>query len=266
VRNARHAYYGMITYIDDKVGRILDTLRRTQLDHDTVVIFAADHGEMIGERGMWFKQNFFEWSVRIPLLISHPRTLVHRRVRKHVSLLDLAPTLLEIASPDNPIEPADKFDGISMTELLQGRDNAWPDMVIAEYTDLGVAAPCRMVRKDRFKYMYTHGQEDQLYDLDKDPHELTNLAALETHAAVVGGLRELALNNWDPVEVNERVLASQRRRRMISHIAQQSGSYPNWAYVARPGDERRFVRGSGTNAGAVGTKRLARFPHISAPE
>ncbi len=78
VRNARHAYYGMVSYTDDKVGQLMKALRDLDLADDTIVVFTADHGEMLGERGMWFKMNMFEWSVRVPMIIHAPAGL--RRV------------------------------------------------------------------------------------------------------------------------------------------------------------------------------------------
>ena len=266
VRNARHAYYGMVTYVDDKVGSILKALQRAKLDKNTIVIFTADHGEMIGERGMWFKQSFFEWSVRVPLLISYPAAYAPRREKKAVSLVDLAPTLVEMASAGVAVSPIDRFDGHSLNGLLKGQDDEWSDTVFSEYTDMGVTAPCRMVRSGRFKYMYTHGHEGQLYDIESDPHELKNLAGLLEHSSVERAMRERILKNWDPVTVNDRVLASQQRRRFISGVAQKSGKYSNWAYVSRTGDERRFVRGAGSAAGVAGAKRLARFPFVEMPD
>ena len=84
---ARHAYYGMISYIDDKIGRIMQTLRDAALDQDTIVVFLGDHGEMMGERGMWFKSTFFEWSSRVPLIVRWPGRYAPRRVPTVVSLV-----------------------------------------------------------------------------------------------------------------------------------------------------------------------------------
>ena len=98
VRNARHAYYGMCSYIDDKVGRLLDTLADLGLEDDTVVVFTADHGEMLGERGQWFKQSFHEWSVRVPLIVRIPGLQSSPRVAELVSLVDLLPTFMDVAT------------------------------------------------------------------------------------------------------------------------------------------------------------------------
>src|SRR5262249_23467976 len=120
IRTARHAYYGMVSYIDDKVGDLIRALDATGLANDTIVIFTADHGEMLGERGMWYKMTFFEWSARIPLMISAPSTIAARHVPDVVSLLDLFPTILDLAS-DGPVPaPIERLDGHSLVPLMKG--------------------------------------------------------------------------------------------------------------------------------------------------
>lgn len=262
VRNARHAYYGMISYVDDKVGRILQTLADTGLDRNTIIVFTSDHGEMLGERGMWYKQTFFEWSARVPFIMVHPDSSQGRRVTQVVSLVDLLPTLLDLVTEGNPLEPVDPFDGASLVQLLHGQDVDWPDVAISEYTDMGVCAPCRMVRRGRHKYIYTHGNPAQLYDLENDPRELHNLAGGPDSSAVGRDLLQLVLRGWDPESVTERVLHSQKRRLFIDRVARDSGCFPNWSYVVRPDDARRFVRGAGTAGGTVTVKGRARFPSV----
>src|SRR5215207_1248141 len=93
IRSARHAYYAAISYLDDRIGEVLGALRDTGLDDDTVVVFTADHGEMLGERGLWYKMSFFEQSVRVPLVVRVPGR-PPGRVREPVSQLDIVPTLL----------------------------------------------------------------------------------------------------------------------------------------------------------------------------
>src|SRR5206468_194009 len=127
IRTARHAYYGMVSYVDRKLGELLDVLDQTGLLNDTVVVFTADHGEMLGERGMWYKFNPFEPSVRVPLVIRVPGTESGRRVRSNCSLVDLLPTLLDLATQGKPPELADHCDGRSLAALLSGADPKWPD-------------------------------------------------------------------------------------------------------------------------------------------
>jgi choline-sulfatase len=255
LRNARHAYYGMCTYIDDKVGQLMGAMRATGLDDNTIVIFISDHGEMLGERGMWYKQSFFEWSTRVPMIISQPGTFAPARVKELVSLADMVPTLIDLASDGKPTEPVNPFDGASLTGLLSGNAQGWSNEVVSEYTGEGIKAPCRMLRRGRYKYMYTHGFPGMLYDLESDPHELSNLVDEPAFAAVAKQMLDGVLDGWDPEEVNARCLESQRRRRFV-HGA--TGGVPYWAYEARPEDKDRFVR----NAGAAPTKAKARFPYV----
>ena len=173
VRAARHAYYAMVSYVDDKVGRLMETLAACGFADDTVVVFTADHGEMLGERGMFYKQCFFEPSVRVPLIVHAPTRFAARRVAAPVSLVDLLPTLLDLA--DTNVAWPEPTDGASLVPKLRGEAPV-PRRVISEYTDMGVIAPCRMVRDGRYKYLYTHGHPAQLFDLSDDPLELSNRA------------------------------------------------------------------------------------------
>lgn len=249
VRNARHAYYGMIDYVDDKYGRIVAVLEECGLRDDTVVIVCSDHGEMLGERGMWYKQSFFEGSARVPLVVNAPRHFRPHRVKSVVSLVDLLPTLCEIAQA-TPAAWADPIAGSSFASLLDGAEDPGR-RVICEYTDMGVIAPSRMLRRGRYKLIYTHGHPDQLYDLDADPRELRNIAGELPHVAQT--LRAELLEGWDANRVHAAVLASQRRRLFIKSATREA---PDWSYQASRDDTKRFVRASG----AAGAKARARFP------
>lgn len=259
LRTMRRAYYAMISYVDDKVGRIRSVLARSGLVRDTVVIFLADHGEMAGERGMWFKSSFFEWSARVPMIVSWPKRYAPRRETRPVSLVDLLPTLLDLGSQGDPPPLAEPADGHSLVPLLENAGASWTQPVIAEFTGEGVRAPCRMVRRDRFKYIYTHGEADQLYDLAADPTELTDLASHRAHAGTVAELRALALQGWDPEAITREVLASQQRRLLVQQAlrAPHQGT-ADWAFRARMDDDRRYVR----TGKASEAKARKRFPYV----
>ncbi|MCC6531091.1 MAG: choline-sulfatase [Burkholderiales bacterium] len=261
LRTMRRAYYAMISYVDDKLGRIRDVLTQTGLDRDTVVIFLADHGEMAGERGMWFKSSFFEWSARVPMIVSWPGHFVPRREPRPVSLIDLLPTLLELGSGEPPAIEV-PIDGHSLVPLLRDPAAGWTHPVIAEFTGEGVRAPCRMLRRGRYKYIYTHGHPDQLYDLAADPKELSDLSAQPGHADLTAALRAQALRDWHPDEITREVLASQQRRLLVQRAlrAPQSAA-TSWAYRARADDERRYVR----TGKASDAKARKRFPYIEPP-
>lgn len=261
VRRARHAYYGMVSYVDEKVGRVLHTLEETGLADNTLVALCSDHGEMLGERGMWFKQCFFEWSVRVPLMISMPKRLAPRRVGAHVSLVDLLATFMDVARGNGRFESVDPIDGRSLMPLAEGRDDGQDRVVISEYSSEGVCAPSRMVRAGRHKYIYTHGLPPMLFDLQDDPDELRNLAGRPELEAVQQRLHARLVQDWEPAEMHERILASQRRRLFVGRVNASSGASPNWAFQPFVDESKRFIRGAG-GAGATSVKARARFPYV----
>ncbi len=260
VRNARHAYYGMVSYIDDKVGRLLRALESAGLAQDTVVVFGVDHGEMLGERGMWFKQTFYEWSVRIPLMIAAPG-MGPRRVGAHVSLVDLLPTFLDFATDGAPPAPVDPLDGRSLLPLMTGKDAGEDRVAISEYSSEGVCAASRMVREGRWKYVLTRGLPPMLFDLVADPDELHDLAGQPQVREHEARLHARAISGWDPEEVHAGILASQKRRAFLAQVAERSGRYPNWAFQPYVDASTQYVRGGGTS-GPTGAKARARLPYV----
>ena len=261
LRTVRHAYYAMTSYVDDKVGRIMKVLEETGLADDTVVIFGVDHGEMMGERGMWFKQTFYEWSARVPLIVSHPKRFAPRRVAAHVSLVDLLPTFMDFALGGRPFEPVDPIDGRSLVPLMDGTEPDGGRTAISEYSSEGVCAASRMVREGPWKYVYTRGLPPMLFNLDADPDELDDLASRPEHADAEARLHAKAIAGWDPEAIHARILASQKRRLFLAGVANSSEAYPNWAYQPFSDASKRYIRGSGS-AGPTNAKSKARFPYV----
>ena len=252
--DARRAYYGMIAFVDDQVGRLMAALEATGQAEDTVVAFTSDHGEMLGERGMWFKQSFFDWSARVPLIVAGPG-VAPGRTGEIVSLVDLLPTFAAIGG--RRIEVA--CDGEDLGPALAGLRAR--DLAISDYTGIGPCVPTRMVRRGRWKLIYTHGHPHLLHDMEVDPRELSNLAGDPAHRETLEGLLALCLDGWNPEEVTARVLASQAERLVVKTTP---GAAPDWAYRARTDDGRRYVRlGTG---GVDGTKGAARLPRVPAVE
>ena len=259
-RNARHAYYANISYIDDKIGRLLSTLRDCGMEQDTIVIFTSDHGEMLGERGMWYKQNFFEASCRVPLMVHVPGRESQQRAGAPVSLVDLLPTLMDWAGDAAHSEAwPEPLDGTSWAALLDDPNSQSDRTVISEYTDMGVITPCRMVRRGDYKYIDTHGYPAQLYDLDAGPQELTNLSGKPELAATEAALRDALMADWNAADLKAQILQSQRKRLYLKAAASESESPPAWDFQAMKDDHHRFVRSNG----AAGAKALARFPFVA---
>ena len=261
VRNARRAYFAMVTYVDAKIGAVLDALDSAGLADDALIVFCSDHGEMLGERGMWYKQTFYEPSVRVPLVIRAPGVAGGRRAQV-CSLVDLLPTFLDAAARGGSTVPAvDALDGHSLLPVLEGHAADWPDEAVSEYSAEGVVAPSRMIRRGRWKYVATRGLPPLLFDLREDPHELANRAGDPSVVDIERELHARLLADWNPDEVDARVRASQRRRLFLRGLALESGAFPPWNYEARRGDAQRYVRPA-TATGAVGAKPRARFPYV----
>ncbi len=170
IRNARHAYLANTSYVDAFVGDILDTLDSHGMRDNTVVIFTSDHGDMLGERGLWYKMSFFEHSARIPLILNAPGRIEPGTVATATSLFDIAPTLLDIAGEEVPAT----MNGGSLLPLVGGHD---PERtVLGEYLGEGAVAPIFMIRRGDHKFVWSEPDPPQLYNLADDPQELKNLA------------------------------------------------------------------------------------------
>lgn len=229
VRRARRAYYAMIDYADGLIGGVLAALRESGEWERTAVVATSDHGDMLGERGLWFKMTFHERAVRVPLILEAP-WLPPRRVPEPVSLVDLLPTLMELAGVD--AKPVDALDG---TSLLGPRGEA----VHGEYMAEGTTEPMFMIRRGRFKYIACEGDPPQLFDLSHDPLELDNLAPDPGHADRLRRFADEAAEKWDAAAIKRDVLKSQRRRRFV-HEALVTGRLAPWDYEPRKRGQSPF--------------------------
>ncbi len=211
VVEARQAYYGLCSYIDHLVGELLETLEENGLSERTTILFTSDHGEMLGNHGIWTKMNMYEDSVGIPLIMAGPGIPEAKRVSTHVSLIDVAPTVLQAAGIDAP-EGVD-LPGSSLLDIASSADD--PDRtVFSEYHDGGAKEGFFMVRwadnTGDWKYVHYEGYDlPQLFDLATDPEERTNLAEssdYQNHRAE--GVRRLN-NIIDPAAINALAFADQ---------------------------------------------------------
>lgn len=265
-RLARHAYYGALSYVDDKVGQLLHALEAGGLRDDTLVLFTSDHGDMLGERGLWYKMTFFEWSARVPMLFHAPARFAPRRVAQPVSLLDLLPTLLDLANAgqpaDNAVALADPIDGHSLLPLLAGGPEDPQASAASEYLGEGAAAPVLMLRRGPFKYVYSEPDPEQLYDLSADPHELVNLAGRADYEAVRRAFAAEVAARWEPAQLRQAVLASQRRRRLAAQ-ALRAGAHTPWDFQPQREASRQYMR---NHLDLNELERRSRFPAPPSPQ
>ena len=232
---ARRAYFANISYIDDKVGEILQTLKDTR--QEAKIIFVSDHGDMLGERGLWFKMSFYDGSARVPLMISAPE-MEPGLTTTPVSSVDILPTLCDLAGVDMD-EVMPWTDGQSIVPLGQGGERT--DPVAMEYAAEGSYSPLVSLRYGKWKYNRCVLDPDQLFDLDADPHELANLADHPDHQGTVAQLRAKSESRWDLDAFDASVRQSQAGRWVV-YEALRNGSYYPWDYQPLQKASERYMR------------------------
>lgn len=218
VRCARAAYYGLVEYFDDLVGRLIGSLREAGLADNTVIIYTSDHGDSLGENGWWCKTNFYEGSVGVPLLVSGPGLPPGpRECVANVSLLDLGPTLLDLAGA----APLDRVAGRSLRPLLTGEaPPLWDDTVCAEMIGYGDEPSGRMVKQGPWKLMHYEGYAPLLFNVDEDPGEFVNRAGDANLRWLREQLHQRAREGFDP-------------HRSLGVLARRQGNLPRLAQWRR---------------------------------
>jgi len=221
------AYYGLVTYVDRKVGELLQALDDYGLRENTLVIFLSDHGDMLGERRMVQKRTFYEYSSRVPWIMAHPKLEASGvTVAEPVSIIDVMPTILDFIGTDD--EKMTPIDGESVLPLVKGEQD--PERAV--FTELhaeGVNTTCFMVRQGDFKYIHVTGYGPQLYNLVEDPKEWNNLAGTPEYADIETKLHGLIMAKFDPGDIEARVQDSLARRTVIREAMRKTG-LPKWDY------------------------------------
>ncbi|WP_116598615.1 choline-sulfatase [Primorskyibacter marinus] len=235
IRRSRRAYFANCSYLDQKIGEILDVLNRTR--QEAIIVFVSDHGDMLGERGLWFKMSFFEGSSRVPMMICAP-DMQPGLVTDPVSNIDICPTLCDLAGVSME-EVAPWTEGTSLVPLGKGAKRDTP--VAMEYAAEASYAPMVSLRFGRWKYNRCALDPDQLFDLENDPHEVTNLAADPAHAGTLAELQAKADARWDLDRFDADVRQSQARRWVV-YEALRNGRYYPWDYQPLQKASERFMR------------------------
>ncbi len=238
VRNARHAYYGSISYIDERFSSLMKALTESGSADDTITIVTGDHGDMLGERGQWFKMSWFENSARVPLIVHSPRRFKPGRVAASVSHVDILPTLLDLATNGEKFDAPVVTDGRSLLTHLEG--GAGHDEVIGEYLGEATSAPAIMIRRGSYKFIHCPTDPDLLFDLSTDPLEKNNIAAHAAHAERVKEFRAEISKRWDLGNITRTVIESQRRRRYLNRIIRQQNIV--WDYQPMFDAKNQYIR------------------------
>ena len=232
IRRSRQGYFANVSYIDDKVGEILQVLEDTR--QEAIILFLSDHGEMLGRRGLWFKMSFFEGSARVPLMIAAP-SMPAGLVDTPVSTIDVLPTLCDLA-------------GLSMDDIAPWTDGrslahgaATRGPVVMEYAAEGSIAPMVALCDGPWKYIACDADPEILFNLEADPEEQTNLADDPHYAERLALMREMAAERWDLAAYDAEVRQSQARR-WIVYEALRNGAYFPWDYQPLMRASERYMR------------------------
>ena len=248
ILRSRRAYYGSISYIDEQIAGLLSALERLGLNDNTAIVFTSDHGDMLGERGMWFKKHFFEPSLHVPLSITAP-WLAPGRVTTLVSLVDLLPTFMGLASGSTWSTGIEPLAGDDLTAFLPTAPSGTPTTidrtVCAEYLAEATTAPIFMLRQGEYKYIASAHDPALLFNVQRDPSELDNLAGKPEYSQRVAEFQRDVERRWDQRALAERIVLSQQRRRLI-RAATQQGVPVRWNHDEVVGDEVRWYRGEGS--------------------
>jgi choline-sulfatase len=202
-----NAYYGCVSYLDSNIGKVVAALEEAGLRDNTLIIYTTDHGENLGARRLWGKNNMYEESAAIPMIVAGPGVPEGRVSMTPVTLIDIGPTVLDTIGHDE-ITAREKLPGRALTQLANATND--PGRVaFSEYYAAGADRASFMIRKDKYKYIAYVGYEPELFDLDKDPQELRNLAQDASHADVVQQYDAILRGMADPEALDEMAFRDQ---------------------------------------------------------
>ncbi len=238
VRRARRAYLANVSFFDSQVGKIVKTLKDIGELDNTIVIVTADHGDMLGERGLWYKMNFFEHSARVPLIMAGPG-VAKGRAPNACSLLDLLPTFVDIGG-GTPEMFGETVDGRSLMPLARGEADPL-DEAIGEYCAEMTPWPVFMIRRGPLKYIHCDIDPPQLYDLSVDPFEKVNVAADPAYAEAAAGFAGEVRTRWNSEQLRKDVIATQKSRRAL-HAAMEADAGEHWDYNPPSDASQQYVR------------------------
>lgn len=231
---AKAAYYALVETMDSEIGKVLDRLKALGLAENTLIVYASDHGDQLGERDLWFKQTFYDQSTKVPLVLSWPAQLPQNETRDHiVSLVDLSATLVEAAGH----APLPQSDGVSLLGIATNPETDWRDEVFSEYCTDGLQAwssgkkiLTRMIRTRQWKLNYFHNDQNQMFDMSNDPDETRNLIDDPTHATIAQALLQKLLAEWHPQNIEETIERSIANKKILQE----------WARSTSPKDHYRW--------------------------
>lgn len=229
IRRARHGYYGNVSLVDDLIGEVTDTLRAMRELDNTAIILTADHGDMLGERGQWYKMSPFDRSSRVPMMVSAPGAPVGLRSARAVSHADLLPTLVSLATEGDLSSIVTPVDGHDLMRLAGGDDPTWPDESVTELFFEGLTQAAAVLRHGPMKYVRANDTAEMLFNIAKDPEETHDLATDPGMAETLGAMRRRLNELYDFDALRQEIVAAGTRHELVAE-ALLIGRQESWAY------------------------------------
>lgn len=235
VKKALSGYFGLVSYLDENIGKILAALRDAGLADDTVVMYTSDHGDNLGARGLWGKSTMYEEIAGVPLILAGLGVPAGKRIDTPVSHVDAFPTILEIAGERTPVG----YPGVSLIDIAQG---VKPDRtVLSEYHGMGSSTGAFAVRVGKWKYVHYVKYDPQLFDLEKDPDEIRDLAADPGYADVLEECRRRLYAICDPAEVDRCARARQAELLALNGGREAVIQRGDFGFTPAPGTVANFA-------------------------
>ena len=215
LKKALAAYYGLCSFLDDNIGKVLRTLDATGLAENTRVLYTSDHGDNLGARGLWGKSTMYEEVAGVPLIIKGPDIPRGVKISEPANHVDTYPFILECAGASTP----DAYDGHPGHSLFKLANGSKPDRnVLTEYHGMGSTTGAFMIRHGKFKFVHYVAYAPQLFDLEADPEELRDVAADPAYAKTLEECRARLYKICDPAEVDARA-----KHRQAELLAENGG-------------------------------------------
>lgn len=215
LRKAIAAYYGLCTFLDDNIGKVLRVLKDTGLSENTRILYTSDHGDNLGARGLWGKSTMYEEVARVPLVIKGPGVPRGVSIATPASHVDTYPFIMQSVGEDS----SDVYDGQPGCSLLRLAQGERPQRnVLCEYHGMGSTTAAFMIRHGKYKYVHYVAYRPQLFDLERDPEELDDLATDTRYAEVIAECKARLYAICDPAEVDARA-----KKRQAELLEQHGG-------------------------------------------
>jgi len=239
LKKVTSAYYGMISYLDENIGKLLGTLEKTGLSGNTRVIYSSDHGESMGQKGMFSKCNMYEESVGIPMIISGPDLPQGQEVNTPTQLMDIFPTILE-ATGVTAKDEDQELEGRSLLSLAQGETPG--RSILSEQHSAGAKSAVYMIRKGKWKYVhYVEGYPSQLFNLEEDPNELSDLGTNPDCSNQLVVMEQELRTHLDPEKVDQKAKDKQAERLELGGGMEAVLAKGSPGYTPAPGEEPEYM-------------------------